>query len=141
MSKPVKNLIADSYTRRFDGLTGAAVIDIRGIASNDNNRLRTDLAQKQIKVTVVKNTLAQRVFSDTDMAGLNELLDGPSAVVYSVSEDVSVVSIARELITLIKEVPSLEFKGALMEGIVFSADELDTLSKYPTKIEAQGQVV
>lgn len=141
MSKPVKNLITSSYEKRFEGVTGALLVDIRGVESDDNNRMRSELAQKQIKVTVVKNSLARRAFADGQLAPLGEMLDGPSAMVYPVDEDVSVVSIARELLTWAKQVENLELKGALMEGIRFGADEIEALSKYPTKDEAQAQVV
>lgn len=141
MSKPVKNLISETYRRRFDGLSGAVLIDIRGIAANDNNRLRAGLAEKQIKVTVVKNSLARNVFADTALSGLNDLLQGSAAMVYPVDEDTSVVSVARELITWAKEVPNLSFKGALMEGIVFGPEQIDELSKYPTREEAQAQAI
>lgn len=141
MSKPVKNLIIETYKQRFDGLGGAVLIDIRGIKSNDNNRLRHGLAEKRIKVTVVKNSLAQRAFADTDLAQINELLEGPTALVYPVDEDVSVVGVARELISWAKQMERLEFKGALMDGILFGPDQIEALSKYPTKEEAQSQVV
>src|SRR5699024_4506909 len=97
-------------------------------------------ARKHIKVTVVKNTLAQKAFEGTDLVQLGDLLDGPSAVVYPVSEETSVVGVARELITWAKELPTVQFKGALMEGMVFGPDEIEALSKYPTKEEAQAQV-
>ncbi len=141
MSKPVKNLITDAYRSRFEGLNGAVVIDIRGIESNDNNTLRAGLAQKQIKVSVVKNSLAQRAFQGTDLEQINTILEGPSAMVYPAGDDVSVVSVARELIDWAKKIKDIEFKGALMEGIVFGADEIDALSKYPTREEAQAKVV
>lgn len=141
MSKPVKNLITQSYQSKFADLTGAVLVDVRGVNAEDNNRMRSGLADKQIKVTVVKNSLAKRALGDGDLAPLGDFLDGPSALVYPVSEDTSVVSIARELITWAKEVQNLEFKGALMEGITFGPDEIEALSKYPTKEEAQAQVV
>lgn len=141
MSKPVKNLIVESYKKRFEGVTGAVVIDIRGITSNDNNRFRTNLAQKQIKVTVVKNSLARRAFDGTELTPLGDLLEGSSAMVYPVDEEVSVVSVARELIGMVKEMPALSFKGALMDGIAFGPDEIEALSKYPTREEAQAKVV
>ena len=141
MSKPVKNLIKESYKRRFEGLTGAVVVDIRGIESNDNNRMRAGLREKQIRVSVVKNSLAKAVFADTEAEQLGEVMDGPSALVFPTSEDVSVVNVARELITWSKELANFEFKGAVMEGIVFGADEIDKLSKYPTREEAQATAV
>jgi len=141
MSKPVKNLIVESYKKRFDGLTGGVLVDVRGVKSNGTNALRADLAKKQIKITIVKNSLAKKAFEGGELAALNDLIDGPSAMVYPVSEDASVVSVARELIDAAKKLKELEFRGALMEGIIFGPDEILALSKYPTKDEAQAQVV
>ncbi len=69
MSKPIKNLIVDTYKKKFDGLSGAVVIDVRGIKSNENNNLRADLAKDGIKVTVIKNSLAKSAFNKTVMEG------------------------------------------------------------------------
>jgi len=138
MSKPIKNLIAANYRQKFAEVEGAVLIDIRGITSNDNNKLRANLAQKNIRVTVVQNNLARVAFADTELKALENLLSGPSALVYGGS---SVVEVARELIERVKEIPSIQFKGALMDGQLFPADQISALSKYPTKEEAQGQVV
>jgi large subunit ribosomal protein L10 len=62
-------------------------------------------------------------------------------MVYPVDSETSIVSIARELIDIAKDIKHLQFRGAYMEGIVFGPDELDALSKYPTRSEAQAQVV
>ena len=141
MSKPVKNLITEDYKRRFDGLTGAVLVDVRGMESNDNNEFRAGLAEKQIKITVVKNSQAKRAFEGTDLEGLTEMLDGPSALVYPVSEETSVVNVARELINWAKKLETLEFRGALLDGIKFGPDQIKALSEYPTKEEAQATVV
>lgn len=141
MSKPVKNLIVESYKKRFENLDGAVVVDIRGITSNDNNKFREGLRAKHIKVTVIKNNLAKRAFAGTSLVQLGDLLEGSSAMVYPADEDTTVVGVARELIAAAKELPNLTFKGALMEGIVFGPDQIEALSKYPTKEEAQAQVV
>ena len=141
MSKPVKNLIVESYKKRFEGLSGGVLIDVRGVKSNDTNKLRADLAGKDIKVTIVKNSLAKKAFEDGELAPLGELLDGPNAMAYPVSEEASVVTVARELIDAAKELKELEFRGALMEGITFGPDQIEALSKCPTKEEAQAQIV
>ena len=138
MSKPIKNLITDSYKKRFGDLEGAVLVDLRGVESNDNNALRGDLAKKEIKVTVIKNSLAKRAFEDTALAGLDELLEGPVAMVYGGD---SVVVVARELIEAVKGVPNVDFKGAIMDGQLFGPDEVDALSKYPTREEAHAQAV
>jgi len=141
MSKPIKQLIEKSYEAQFSALTGAVLIGTRGIKSNENNTLRARLASKQIKVTVVKNALARRIFKDSSMAPANELIDGATALVYAVSDDVSVVSAARELLQIAKEIQQLEFKGAVMDGIQFGPDDIKALSEYPTKEEAQANLL
>lgn len=137
MSKPIKNLIVENYRGRFADTTGAVMIDIRGIKSNDNNALRNGLAQKQIRVTIVKNSLARKAWQGTPMENLTKLLEGSCAIAVGGE---SVVNVARELIEQAKKL-KFEFKGALMDGQVFAAGEIEALSKYPTRAEAQAQVI
>lgn len=138
MSKPIKNLIAKSYADRFGDLDSALLIDIRGVASNDNNTLRSQLAEKEIRVTVVRNSLARNAFKGTGLEQINELIDGPTAMVYGGQ---SVVEVAREMIAIIKTIKEIEIKGALMEGTLFGPDEVERLSKFPTREEAQAEAV
>jgi len=141
MSKPVKNLITKAYEGRFDGLSGAVLVDIRGIDSNTTNNFRASLAKKQMKITVVKNSLAKRAFDGTDLEGLTELIDGGSAMIYSVDEETSVVNVARELLDWVKKLEKMEFRGAILDGIKFGPTEIKKLSEFPTKEEAQAKVV
>jgi len=138
MSKPIKNLIVETYKQKFEGLTGAVVLDVRGVPSNANNGLRADLAKDGIRITVVKNSLAKSAFAKTLMEGIGGILEGPSAMVYGGN---SVVEIARLLIEKVKTMPQVQFKGAIMDGELFGPKQIEALSKYPTKLEAQGQVI
>jgi len=138
MSKTVKKLLTDVYKDQFSGMTQAMLVDIRGIEANDNNALRGGLAEKQIKITVVKNALAKSAFAGTDLEPLNEMIDGPSALVYGGE---SVVNVAREMIDWAKKLENLELKGAVLDGIVFGPEDITKLSKYPTRDEAQAEVV
>jgi len=141
MSKPVKDLMTRSYEQYFADLNGAVLVDMRGVRGTDTNRMRADLVNKDIKVTIVKNSLAKRAIAGSDLEPLSPYLDGPCAMVYPVSEDASVISAARELISWTREVQNLEFRGAVLEGIRFGPDQIDELSKYPTRDEAQAKVV
>jgi large subunit ribosomal protein L10 len=138
MSKPVKSLILDMYKKQFASTKEAALIDLRGVRSNDTTTLRQGLAKKQIRVTMLKNNLARKTFGDGPLSPLNDLITGPTALVHGGE---SVVSIARELLDWAKKVEKMQFKGAVLEGIVFGPAQIKDLSKYPTKPEAQAQVV
>jgi len=137
MSKPVKNLIAQSYEQRFGNADGLVVIAYNGISSEQNNGMRSDLAEKGYKVTVVKNTLAKKALAGTELERLHEVLDGSCAVVYAADENGSVVNAARILIDEAKEKKFIEIKGAVMEGSIFQDEQaVKALSKYPTREEA-----
>jgi len=139
MSKPIKNMIVNEYKRRFDGVDSALIIDIRGIDAIENNDLRVDLLNKDIRITVLKNSLAKTAFSGTELESLGDALDGPSALVVG---GASVVDVARELVDWAKKIKALELKAAILDGELFKgSDGVKRLSNFPTKEEAQGTVV
>ena len=72
------------------------------------------------------------------MEGIGGILEGPSAMVYGGN---SVVEVARLLIEKVKTMPQVQFKGAIMDGELFGPKQIEALSKYPTKVEAQAQVI
>lgn len=138
MSKPVKELIIDAYKGKFDDVTGALVLDIRGLTSNDNNTLRRGLQAKQIRVTVVKNSLARKSFGGTALEPIAPALEGPSALAYGES----VVDVAREIIEWTKKIKTIALKGAVLDGMYFAGPEgVKRLSQFPTREEAQAKVV
>ena len=107
MSKPVKEMIVAEYKRRFDDVTSGLLIDIRGIEANVNNELRVDLQQQDIHITVLKNSLAKTAFQDTELEGLADLIEGPSALAFGGN---SVVEVARSLVKWAKKIKKLELK-------------------------------
>lgn len=139
MSRPVKNMIVEEYTERFGETDAALVIDIRGITANQNNSLRLDLAKQNVRITVVKNSLAKKAFSGTKLEKLAEVLDGPSALAHGGE---SVVNVARTLVDWAKKIEKLDLKGAILDGEVFAgAEGVKRLSTFPTREEAQAKVV
>lgn len=139
MSKPVKEMIINEYKNRFGKITGAVVIDIRGIEANKNNAFRLDLQEKDIYITVVKNTLARKALKGTDLEAICEAFTGPSALVYGAE---SVVNVAREIVDWAKKVKELDLKGAILDGEYFDGEAgVKRLSNFPTREEAQAKVV
>jgi len=138
MSKPMKNLIVESYKKRFGDVEDVVLISIRGVEANDNNTMRWELAQKGCKIAVIKNSLVKTAVKGTALEPMTDLLDGPCALAYGGE---SLVDLVRDLIAKAKDLANLEFRGAVMGGEVFGPDQIDALSKYPTLDEARGQTV
>lgn len=140
MSRTVKDLMTRAYEQMFDDIDGAVVVDIRGVPANENNALRNRLRQQQIRVTVIKNNIARRAFEETAFEQVKRILDGPCAFAYGV-DGTSVVNVAREMIKEARAVGELELKGAFMEGAVFGAEDVERLSKFPTREEQLAETM
>lgn len=138
MSKPVKELIRKELTKRFGDIDSLAIVGFTGVDAVTTNSIRARLAAKQIRMSVVPNALAKQAFREMGIEAAGQLLEGPCAVAYGSD---SVVSLVRELIEVSKETPALSVKGAYMEGTVFGADQIEALSKFPTRPEAIARVV
>jgi len=139
MSKPVKNLIASEYDNRFKGVTGAVVVEIRGLDAKATTSMRNSLRTKGIRVTVVKNALARRTFKGGPLGSLDKALKGPSALLTGME---SAVLVAREVVKAAEAEKKIVLKGAIFDGEYYDGDAgVKLLGSFPTREEAQAKVV
>src|SRR6185503_5691827 len=114
-------------------------INPRGINATKNNNIRKKLHAKKLKMTVVKNSLARKALAESKIKGFEQLLDGPSALVYG---QASIADIARLLLDEKKADEKIELRGVFFDGEVYVGDKgVEQVSKLPTREEAIGQVV
>lgn len=139
MSKTVKNYLMRDYLDRLGDVTDAVVVSVRGIPANANNELRMSLSEKEISVTVIRNSLAKNAFKGTGLENLSSVLEGPSALAYGGE---TVIDVARELVDWAAKIENLELKGAVLDGELYAgAEGVKALSKFPTRDEALAQTV
>jgi large subunit ribosomal protein L10 len=138
MSKPVKNMLRSHLISRLDGVTSLAVVSLAGLDAITNNEIRGRLHEKDIQLTVVKNSMARQAFDEIGLPVAKDLLDGPCALAWGAD---SVVEVVRELLAINKTAPALTIKAAVLEGDAFGSDEIERLSQFPTRDEAIGKVV
>ena len=82
MSKYVKELMMDQLKTELDGDKSVLILDLKGLDAITEYQFRRDLRKKSIKMRVLRNTLARRVFDDMGMGGLSRFLEGPSVAVW-----------------------------------------------------------
>lgn len=138
MSKPVKDMIRKELAKRFEGIESMAVVGFSGLDGTRTNEIRGRLLAKDMRMLVVKNSLARQALGDLKMSAAADLLDGPCAVVYGAD---NVVNIVRELLSIHREAEALTVKAALLDGEVFGADRIEELSRYPNREEAVARVM
>jgi len=134
MSKAVKSMMMDDYRARLGDRTDAVVVTLKGVNAIANNQLRMELAKKNMHLTMVRNSLFLKTFEGTGLAALGPVMTGSSVVAFGGE---SVVEVAREIIAVIKKLPDIELKGAVLDGQLFTGKEgVEALSKFPTRDEA-----
>ncbi len=133
----IKTLLVKELVEDWRGLQAFIVVCPIGVDAIVSNQLRASLTAKNIKMTVVKNSVARLALTQLDLAPAAELLDAPSAICYGGE---SVVDIARELVDWSRKVDAFRVRGAFLEGQVFSAEQVRKLAAMPNRSELLAQI-
>jgi ribosomal protein L10 len=87
---------------------------------------------------VVQNRICRRALAETGLAPLGQLLHGPSTVVWGGS---NIVDLAKALTAEDKAVVKMEIRGGVTSGQVLSKEDIEALSKLPSREELLGMAI
>jgi len=115
------------------------LMDYRGISAGKATLLRRQLRKRQVKVRVVKNTLARFAAKKAGRDDLAELFSGPVAMLTSIDDEVEP---ARALDEFLRGAGvDINIKGGFFPGRLLNADEVKALAKLPTRDILIAQVI
>jgi large subunit ribosomal protein L10 len=138
MSKVVKEMLMSEMLGRLGETRDMLVINSSKLDGVTANRFRLALRAKNITLLTVRNSLAKRALHGAGLTALDKFLEGPSTLVWG-SEDI--VALSKEIAKWAKELQHLEIKGGAVEGTPVNAQEVDALSKSPSREELIGRIV
>ena len=124
--------------REMLGASTLILADYQGLDVKQISKLRRKLREGGSSITVIKNSLLKLAAVDTPALPLTEGLVGPTAVVYT---DDDPVAAAKALQDFSKEVKPVSVKSALVDGILYDADQIKILARIPCKPELYAMVV
>ncbi|MEZ6065652.1 MAG: 50S ribosomal protein L10 [Planctomycetaceae bacterium] len=137
MSKVVKTMVMDEIRSRLGESRDVVVIDTSLMDGVAANKMRLALQEKGVSLLTVKNKLANRVLADAGVSGLDNVLAGPSTLVWG-GEDI--VELSKEMTRWAREVDKLKIKGGAVDGQGLDAAGVVELSKSPSRLELIGQI-
>ena len=125
-----KQLIIDEIKDKFERAESAVVIDYIGITVAQADAMRKKLREADVDYTVYKNTLVKRAIAGTKYEALSEVLEGPSGLAFSYNDATAPARILNESI---KEFKKMEFKGGVVEGEVYSKEDIQAIASIPSR--------
>ncbi|QDV53551.1 50S ribosomal protein L10 [Gimesia fumaroli] len=138
MSKFVKELIISEIESQIGEVRDFVVVDSAKLDAITDNGFRIKLQEKGISTLTVKNSLARRAFANAGVEGLEEVLKGPSTLVWG-GEDI--VALSKEMSKWASDIENLAIKGGSTEGTALTSDDVTKLSKSPGRMELIGEIV
>ena len=100
--------------------------DYRGINVADVTKLRADLRPTAVEYKVIKNNIIRRALEVNGESGLNELLEGPTAIVYGTGD---YLEPAKIIYNFSKDNDFYKIKGGIIDGKVMTAEEIITATR------------
>lgn len=104
--------------------------DYRGLTVKEISALRRSLREAGAEYKVVKNSLFELAAESMADSGLPQLLEGPTAVAFVRNDP---VLSAKVIADFMREHKTLSIKGGFVEGQLYTADQIQALSKVPPR--------
>lgn len=128
MTRDEKSALIASLTENFKSCDAIVICDFKGLTVKQIEELRNSARDSEVKVQVVKNTLANIALNEAGKTGL-ELKD---TNIFLWGEQLSVCKVADKF----EEKNNLfKIKTAYIDGEVASIDKVKALAKMPSRDE------
>ena len=125
-----KQQVVAQLAERIQGSVAGIIVDYKGITVEDDTKLRKELRENGVKYTVVKNTLIKRAAEKAGLNGIDDVLNGTSAIATS-AEDY--VAAARILQKFADQHDNFKVKTGYLDNEVISLDKIQSLAKLPSR--------
>jgi large subunit ribosomal protein L10 len=135
MSKVIKQMQMNSLKDTFKDVRDMVVMSVVGLDAITDNKVRLDLRKKGIRLQVVKNSLARKVFGELGYK-IDSVWSGATTLAWGGS---SIAGLSKEIESFAKKHEKfVKVKAAVSDGQEVA---FDIALKMPTREEALGRIV
>ena len=105
-------------------------VDYKGITVDEDKNIRKAYREAGNEYVVIKNSLIKLACKEANVEGLDDILEGPTAVVIGKEEYTTGPKIAYDFA---KDHEFYKFKAGIMDGKMVNKEEVVKLAKLPSK--------
>lgn len=124
-----KQAVAE-LVEKLNASVAGVIVEYSGVSVADDTKLRADLRAEDVEYKVVKNTLLKRAAEEAGLTGLEEVLNGTTAIAISNNDQVAA---ARVLKKFADGHEGFNIKSGYMDGAVVDIETINSLAALPPK--------
>jgi large subunit ribosomal protein L10 len=130
---PRKELLVSDLREILSTSKGAILTDYRGLTVAEVSKLRRKLREDNAEYHIVKNTLLKIAMGGKINPDLDNLLKGPTAIVFAKGDVVGPAKSVIDFVTTTRNRPDVKVKGGYIDGKVYDVAQVTALSKLPSR--------
>jgi large subunit ribosomal protein L10 len=131
--------ICEELTALYSEAADCVFVDFQGLTVEEVNTLRSSLTQNNIQMQVVRSALSSIVLKELNREGFEEMLDGPTAVVWG---GTGIVQVSKSVADFAKKSKKkLKIKGGSLSEKPIDKTEVDKLTTVPDMPVLLGSIV
>jgi large subunit ribosomal protein L10 len=138
MNREEKAAVISEFSEGIGQATNAFLIDFKGITVPQVTELRRQVRESGSSYVVIKNTLALIAVKDSPLTQIKDKFTGMTAIAYNTTD---AVVLAKALTKFAKDVPAVQFKGALLDGQIVPATEIQNIANLPSREELVSKLL
>ena len=127
-----------SLTEKLDKANAIYFTDYLGLDVVSITKLRKEFVSNDVEFTIAKNTLIKLAAKDVGIDGLDEFLNGPTAIALSYND---ITGPAKVIKSFLKDFDKPSVKGMILDGQIFQAEEFEKIANLPTREQLLSQLV
>jgi large subunit ribosomal protein L10 len=128
--RPEKVAVVEEVRGRLSSSSATILTEYRGLKVGELAQLRRSVREAGGEYRIYKNTLVRFAVRDLGLDGVEELLTGPTALVFV---DGDAVDVAKALRDFSRANPALVLKGGVLGDTALSADQARALADVPPR--------
>ena len=139
-NRELKEQQVAEIVEKFKAAESVVFCSYSGLTVEQVTSLRKQCREKNVQYCVLKNRLVKLALEQVGIEGADDLLNGPNAFVFSMSDPVSAPKVVKDFIEKNK-LTSLQVTGGVFENKAADVATIDMLAKTPGRDELLATLV